>query len=162
MKTNMKAVRSGLAGMATFFFLAASALAQEPVVKDAWVRLLPKEAGALAAYMEIKNPGKSPLVLKEAQSPDFSKVELHKTVVEKGIAKMIPVQSFTIPPQGHLEFKPGGKHIMLIGPKKTFAEGDTTPITLIWEGKENAPLRLEVPLRAQRGDEGKKHHGHGS
>jgi copper(I)-binding protein len=100
------------------------------LVKNAWVREAPPNAKMLAGYFTIMNFSGKDMKITGASSGSFEKVELHKSVQEGGMAKMIPQKSVTVPKQGTVKFQPGGFHLMLMKPKKPLKAGDKVNITL--------------------------------
>jgi copper(I)-binding protein len=59
--------------------------------------------------------------------------ELHQSVEENGVARMLPVDSLEIPAGGSVELKPGGYHIMLMGLKAPLKKGDVLMLQLKFE-----------------------------
>ena len=104
-------------------------------ITEAWVREVPPGVRMSAAYMTITNATDHEVVLVGASSPEFGKVELHNTVVEEGVAKMIPQPQIAIPAKESVAFKPGGLHIMLLEGQKNIVAGNK--ITLVLDFKEN-------------------------
>ncbi len=97
---------------------------------DVWAR--PGLAGGNSAvFFIIENPGKEDVLL-SASSMVADAVEMHRTSMQAGVAKMDQQMSVLIP-KGKTEFKPGDLHVMLIGLKKDLAVGDTFDVTLDFE-----------------------------
>ncbi|MGN7612095.1 copper chaperone PCu(A)C [Magnetococcales bacterium HHB-1] len=128
------------------------------MVHGGWVREAPPSAQVLAAYMVIKNMGKENQSLKEAQSPDFKTIEIHNTIHKNGMATMVKMKDLPVPAGETATLKPGGKHIMLIGPKRLLREGDTVSLTLIFDHD----LKKEVKLSVKKGfgNRQQDHHHH--
>ena len=114
------------------------------VVKHPWVQEPPPGPSTTMAGMVIKNEGDEEDILFGAKSDVARKVELHKTVFENGVAKMVHQKEIVIPPKGKVEFKHHGYHIMLIGLKKKIKEGDKVKITLIF--KKSGEVTVEAPV----------------
>ncbi len=74
-------------------------------------------------------------------------VELHETINQDGVMKMVPQpDGFEIPAGGSVELKPGGKHVMMIGLVSPLEVGQQFPLTLNFDNGES--LALNVPVMA--------------
>ena len=83
-------------------------------------------------------------------SPAAKTAELHETVDENGVMKMVHhPEGWEIPAGGTLELKPGGKHIMLIGLTAPLVAGEKIKVTLNFE-KAGAQT-IDVPVKAMSG-----------
>lgn len=102
------------------------------VIHHPWAR-----AGAQtrpgAGYVVIENHGAAADRLIAAESRIAEMVELHTHVMENGVGKMTQVEAIDVPAGGKAELKPHGFHLMLMGLKQPLAEGDTFPVTLVFE-----------------------------
>lgn len=72
-------------------------------------------------------------------------VEMHRTVMEGGMARMQKVSGIEIPPGATTELKPGGYHVMLIGLRRNLEEGEKFPIVLVF--KEAGRIRVTAEVR---------------
>ncbi len=81
-----------------------------------------------AAYFELINPGKESLRLGRIQSPGFKSIEIHRSVIEKGISRMRRIPTLELQPGQRVQFEPGGMHLMLSGYRKDPTEYLTFPI----------------------------------
>ena len=83
-----------------------------PEISVKWPQML-VEGDSAAAYMVIFNNGKGSDRLKGCTVKEYTQLtcELHDIV--KG--RMQLVRDFEVPPDGTLELKPGGRHLMLFG-----------------------------------------------
>jgi hypothetical protein len=119
-------------------------------IKEPYARSSPMAAETGAAFMTITNNGSAADKLVSASSPAAKTVELHETVDENGVMKMVHhPEGWEIPAGGSLELKPGGKHIMLIGLNAPLEAGKTIQITLNFE-KAGAKT-IEIPVKAMTG-----------
>ena len=120
------------------------------VVKDAFARASPMGAQTGAAFATIVNNGQAADRLVSASSPAAETVELHETVDENGVMKMVHhPEGWEIPSGGTLELKPGGKHIMLIDLTAPLKAGKKIQVTLNFE-KAGAQT-IDVPVQAMSG-----------
>ncbi|MES0826052.1 copper chaperone PCu(A)C [Ruegeria sp. SCP11] len=139
--------------------LATSAMAQDTItVDDAYARSSGKTAKAGAAFMMIQNTGDADDRLIGVESDAAARVELHTHLVDdNGVAKMVHVEDGFVIPAGEAHMlKRGGDHVMFMGLTAPFEQGETVPVTLIFE--KAGEVEVEVPVDLERKDEG----GHGS
>ncbi len=115
------------------------------VVEDAWVRAVPPVSTVSAGFMKLKNLGDEEDVLIGVES-DISEVgEIHTTYMEDGFMKMRMLKEVKVPAGGSVEFKPGGKHLMLINLNKHPKKGDK--VKLILRFKKTGTLEVEAEVR---------------
>lgn len=115
-------------------------------VSHPWTRATPPGADVAAAYLDIRNTGKEKDRLIAASTPAAERVEMHVMAHEGGVMKMREVQSLDVPARKHLVLRPGGAHLMLVGPRKTFAKGQRIPLVLRFE--RGGDLHVELEVRA--------------
>lgn len=126
------------------------------VINQPYAKATMPGAKVAAAYMQVKNTGKSPVTLTAATTPACEKVEVHTMSMDGGIMRMREVTGgVTIPPGETVKFVSGGMHLMLMGLKQQLTPGTTIPMTLTFTG---APAQtVQFPVQAM-GDSG--HHNH--
>lgn len=122
--------------------LAASPAAATLVVEDPWARATPPGASVAGGYLVIRNTGPAPDRLVGASSPIADRVEMHVSFEDDGIMRMRQQDSLAIPAGGHLELKPGAGHLMFVGLKQPFKEGQLVPLILRFE--HGGELRTEL------------------
>jgi copper(I)-binding protein len=116
-------------------FIAAPAFADgnDLKVDQAWARATPGNAKTAAVYLTITNNGTAPDTLESASTPAADKAELHDTKMENNVMEMRPVGPLTIAPGKSVVLAPSGYHLMLTGLKAPLKEGQTVPVTLIFD-----------------------------
>lgn len=124
--------------------LSTAALA-EVQVNDPWIAEAPPTAMALAAFMVLENDGDAPRSLVAAEAPGFDRIELHQSIEENGVHRMIRQEAIRIPANGQTPLEPGGYHVMLIGIQKPLQAGDEVPIQLTFANGERK--QIDVPVR---------------
>ena len=117
------------------------------MVMDPWVPLAPPAAKAHAAFVMIHNHSDNPKTLISASSKNYKMVHIHQSEEKDGIATMSMVEQIQIPAGGMLTMKPGGLHIMLMGPKTPVNIGDEIPVTLNFEDGTSVELKALVKKR---------------
>ena len=90
-----------------------------------------------AGYFTMTNNSQQPIVITQVTSPQFGSVEMHESVVEDGVARMVGMDELALSPGATVEFAPGGKHLMLMRPGDDlslvtldFYAGDTVVLTI--------------------------------
>jgi copper(I)-binding protein len=124
---------------------AVSTLAAAQVdVQDAWTRATAPGSKIAAGYMTIKNAAGSPDRLVGATSPLAERVEMHVHIKDGDVVRMREVKGYDVPAKGTYELKPGAAHLMFVGIKHPFKEGEKVPATLRFEhaGAVNVEFRV--------------------
>lgn len=128
--------------------LGACAGPSEPDIElsDAWSRQSPKMANASAAFLVITNSGGAADALLGASTDVCDTVELHESIMEDDVMKMRPVEGgrIEIPGNEVVELKPGGLHVMLIGPKHDLRPGDLYILRLEFEKSGIRTVQVKV------------------
>jgi copper(I)-binding protein len=90
-----------------------------------------------AGYLTLHNNTDEDIAIDRVTSPQFGKVEMHETVIEDGVARMSALGELVLPAAAAVEFKPGGKHLMLMRPGENldtvtleFHSGDAVVLTV--------------------------------
>lgn len=112
-------------------------------------RPAPLAGGNGAVYLTVVNGREIALQLVAATSPAAATVEIHETIEDDGVMRMVHhPEGFAIAPMSRLELRPGGKHIMLVDLTDALAVGDTIDLTLTFEeeGGAQATMGLTVPV----------------
>ena len=97
-----------------FIFITNAANALDVIIESPTVRLMPPSTNMTAGYFIISNNSNKDIVLVEVNSSKFKTIEMHNTVKENDVMKMVKQNSITIPANSKLEFKPMSYHLMLM------------------------------------------------
>ncbi|MFU0505251.1 copper chaperone PCu(A)C [Pseudaminobacter sp. NGMCC 1.201702] len=89
------------------------------------------------------------------------RAEIHRSVVENGVASMRPVDGLALEPDATVDFESEKLHIMFIGPKQWLQDGDTFPATLVFEKAGAVDVEFVVQRKASE-PAAEDHSGHGS
>lgn len=133
-------------GGALWLALGAAASADGIEVRDAWIRQ-PPPGGSAAGYLTLANHGDTARELVGVRSDAAERVELHRTRVEDGVARMRRVESIELPAGGEVVLAPRGLHLMLIRPR-ALKEGDEVELKLELDGDELLSTRATVRREA--------------
>ncbi|WP_066185050.1 MULTISPECIES: copper chaperone PCu(A)C [unclassified Guyparkeria] len=138
----------------------AAVQAAELQVSEPWVALAPPGAHATAGFMELHNPGDEPVDLVAADADGFDAVELHRSVNENGMHRMIEQERITVPAGGSVRLAPGGYHVMLIGIQRELAEGENVTLELTLADGSRQTVDAPVTPRGQAMGSHDSGHGH--
>jgi copper(I)-binding protein len=114
-------------------------------IRDCWVRWLPANLPA-GGYLTLVNDSDVPVSLIGAASAAYAEVSIHRSTVQGGSTRMMPVSAITIRAHATLNFADAGYHLMLQQPKKALQPGDHVPITLKFAAR--APIEAQFELRS--------------
>lgn len=143
----MKPILSIAIAIAIAATLFAGAAHAQVTVKDAWVRATVPQQKATGAFMHLHAASPSRLVA--VSSPLTPAVEVHEMSMDGDIMRMRPVKALDLPAGKAVELKPGGYHVMLLNLTEQVREGDTVPLTLVFERKDGKTesVKLMAPVR---------------
>ncbi len=127
---------------------------------DPWIREAPPGMTMLGGYVTLHNTGRSAVQVVGAESAAFGSIELHKTEVVDGTAKMLRQDRLEIPAGGELALKPGGYHLMLMQPKRPLKAGDKVDITFKLGDKTTQSASFEVRKATGAAADGDAHQHH--
>ena len=113
-------------------------------ISEAWVRMAPPKMKAHAGYFKIENHGTAERILVGVESPSYAKAEMHVSGMKDGMMMMQRLEQVAIAPGKSAEFKTGGAHIMLVGPKIPQVEGEKVPLTLKFQNGETLLVELLI------------------
>jgi len=116
-------------------------------VSDAWVRAGPPGVAVLAGYLTLSNSGTNEAVIDKVTSPDFMAVEIHRTVVKEGMARMLHQDKLTVPAGGKTVLAPGGLHLMLMHSNRALQPGQE--VQLILHPANSGPVIIKATVKNQ-------------
>lgn len=120
-------VALGLAGIVAARQIAAADLA----VARPWTLAIPTGAPTAAGYLTIENHGAEADRLIAVRSSQAERIDIHEIAVIDGVAKMRPLaEGLVLPPGGTLALEPGGRHLMIWGPRGAWTPGARIPLEL--------------------------------
>lgn len=112
--------------------------------EDAWVRLPAVQGRPGAAYFTVTG-GAQATSLVAVSSPAAIRAEIHEMKHAGEMMTMAPVKDVPVAAGDRVEFKPGGKHVMLYDLSPEVRAGGTVPLRLAFaDGKTievNAAVR---------------------
>jgi copper(I)-binding protein len=126
-------------------------------IEQAWTRATPPNAPVAGGFLTIRNDGDRADRLVSVTSPDAASVEIHRMTMDDGVMRMrkladgLPIDAKSI-----MTLKPGGYHLMFIGPKRPIVAGGTVTATLRFEKAGTREVRFDVRALGSSGE--KPHH----
>lgn len=137
-----------------------TAMADGVAVEAPFARATAGPARNGATFLTVRNAGAEADRLIGAKTPVAERAELHTHLHENGVMKMRPVEAIAVPAGGVATLEPGGDHIMMMGLKAPLKEGESFPLTLIFE--KAGEVTVDVPIGgvgAMQGSGDSSHHG---
>lgn len=96
-------------------------------------------------FMTIENEGPEADRLISASSPVAADVQIHAMAMQGDVMKMRHLsEGLELPPGETVTLAPGGNHLMFMGLKQAFVEGETVPVTLVFEKAGSVEISLPV------------------
>ncbi len=130
MRNHMRIALSLVVGM-TCWPLTGRAADAGLTVENSWAR--PAAVGQMGViYLTVKDTG-APDRLVGVKTPVAEDAQLHISKMDGNMMQMRPVDAIPVAPGQPLVLSPGGYHVMLMGLKHALKEGDTVPVTLVFE-----------------------------
>ena len=118
---------------------------EDVVVEGAWSRASIGMNRPGAAYMTIRNTGDTPLTLIGLVTPLAMMPEIHQSKTNAdGVSSMAPTDEITIAPGESVSLEPGGLHAMLMQLQTPMTEGESYPLTLLFD--DGGEVTVEVPI----------------
>ena len=115
------------------------------VLEQAWTRATPPNAPVAGGFLTIRNNSDRADRLVSVTSPDAASVEIHQMTMDGGVMRMRKLaDGLPIDANAVVTLKPGGYHLMFIGPKKPFAQGGTVTASLRFEHAGTRTIKFEV------------------
>ncbi|MBN9091517.1 MAG: copper chaperone PCu(A)C [Reyranella sp.] len=122
-------------------------------IGNPWARATPPTAPSGGGFLSITNTGTTPDRLVSAKSPAADMVQVHEMKMDGNVMRMREIEKgLEIAPGATVTLAPGGLHLMMMGLKAPFKQGEKVPVTLTFEkaGKIDVEL-VVVPIGATPG-----------
>lgn len=130
---------------ASLVLIAAPAVADDIIIKQAWSRATPKGAQVAAGYLVIENHGDVADKLISAASPAAAKIEIHEMTTLDGIMVMRPIEGGLVIPAGaSVTLAPGASHLMFVGIAAPFTEGQRVGAALMFDRAGKIDVGFDV------------------
>ncbi|MDH5407056.1 MAG: copper chaperone PCu(A)C [Gammaproteobacteria bacterium] len=130
--------------IASLLFLNTAIAAQTLKFSKGWSPEAPPVTRVMAGYFTVKNSHKNEILITEISSPQFDNVEIHRTIHEGGMAKMRWQPHIHVPAGKTVMLEPGGKHLMLMKPKRRLKKGDTIELQITLSNNMTQTIQLSI------------------
>jgi periplasmic copper chaperone A len=150
-------IGSAVVGAALMTVVLASA-GESLQAENAWVPWAPPGLKVHVAYMTIVNRGATDQIIVSAESTDYERIELHRSVIKDGVSTMEAIGEVKVPANGRVEFAPTGLHLMLIGPRRPQALDGHVQIVLRLSSGEEVDVSAVIRRRDDAGHGAHSHH----
>tara|TARA_B100001250_G_scaffold115499_1_gene97877 strand:- start:1842 stop:2294 length:453 start_codon:yes stop_codon:yes gene_type:complete len=114
-------------------------------VTNLWIKEAPPTVSVLVAYAKLKNNTDTSLSLTSIESPFFSSIEIHRSIIKNDTASMERHTTLEIPSKATVELAPGDFHLMLFNPKKPLKIDDAP--TLIFGFSDGTQITVRAPIK---------------
>lgn len=121
---------------------ASKAIKNNIMTVNAWAKASVGNMQVSAAYLMIGNIGREDVTLTSVETPVADQAEIHTMMIEGDIARMRALPTLDIPAGEEIVMEPGGVHIMLMGLHNQLKNGDTFPLTLVF----NKTVKINVDV----------------
>jgi len=127
-------------------------------IRHPWAKATLAGQPVAGGFIKITNNGTETDRLLKISSSVADMIQVHEMKVEDGVMKMGEIPGgLEIAPGATVELKPGGLHVMFMGIKAPFKEGETVKATLAFEKAGAIEVEFKVDA-AKPGDDAHKHH----
>ena len=116
-------------------------------IENAWIQEPPPGVSVLAAYGRISNHSDQALALVRASSPDFARIEIHRSIVKDDRVSMEKLGRLPIPAHGFTALMPGDYHLMLFEPARRLVAGDSVSLQLYFDNGQSHGATARVERR---------------
>lgn len=113
-------------------------------VMNAWIKEASEYSRMNAGYMTLLNVGEEEITLVKVESDAFDSVEVHEMAVIDGLMEMRELTDLVIPANARAQMAPGGKHLMMAGPRKPLHKGERVEVVLTFESGISQTVSLPV------------------
>ena len=142
-------MRSLLLALALFIGFAGIAQAQSSSdgsieIVAPWARASVAGVPSGGAFLTIINKGTTDDQLVSASTPVAGMAELHRTENDNGVMRMVPIAAIDVKAGQKVALAPGGYHVMLMDLKAPLTEGQSFPLTLVFDKAGKIDVMVKV------------------
>jgi len=113
-------------------------------VMNAWVREAVPESPVLGGYLTLVNGSQQAVTLERIESSQFDSIEIHKMGEVDGMMQMQRIDELTLDVGSSVVLKPGGKHLMMMGPERDLVTGDNVEVVFHFTNGARQVINLPV------------------
>lgn len=108
-------------------------------------------------YFKVEG-GPQPVELVAVTAELAQRVEMHESVKENGVVTMKPLARAAVPAKGTMEFKQGGKHLMIWGINGAAVRAGKLPMAFVFTNNNNERILFDMVIKPAAGAEGAMDH----
>ena len=97
-------------------------------------------------YFKVQG-GPQPVELVAVTADLAQRVEMHESVRENNVVEMKPIDVAPVPAKGTLEFKQGGKHLMIWGINPAAVRAGKLPMAFVFTNNNNERILFDLPIK---------------
>ncbi len=128
--------------------LACEAKESEGIIFDNLLIYAPFPGNSVTAgYTNIVNQSNKNIAIISITSPQFRNVEIHETVIQDGIAKMIEIKQLMIPKNDSILLERGGKHLMFFDSRSEIEKGQNIDLEVLFSNNEKITFSVSATSR---------------
>lgn len=109
-------------------------------------------------YFEVEG-GPRPVELVAVTADLAQRVEMHESVKEGGLMTMKPLDRAAVPAKGKLEFKQGGKHLMIWNINPAAVRVGKMTMAFVFTNNNNERILFDMPIKAAPASDNISHGG---
>lgn len=153
-----------LLSIIAFIFTANAANAIDVTIESPKIRLMPPGVNMTAGYFTIINNSDKDITIVGVSSSKYDSMEIHDTVKDGDVMKMVKQDSVTISANARFEFKPMSYHLMFMMPEEDFKENQEIDVTFITKSgdvfssvftvKKMTVMKMKMKMKMDMGDMG--------
>lgn len=162
----MALLKTTLAVLAAFIAFTAPSIAHDYTADNIqighpWSRPTPPSAKVAGGYVKLTNAGSEPDRLIAITSPIANRAEIHRSVIENGVASMRPLDGVVIESGATVSFEAERLHFMFIEPNRQLRNGERFPATLVFEkaGRVDVEFMVQMRTSASAAEDDSRHGG---
>ena len=100
-----------------------------------------------AAYLTLTNNSDQSITIDNVTSPQFARVQMHETVIQDDVARMLALAPLIVERHTSMHFEPGGKHLMMSAATKETVAG--MPVTVEFHYDNNGLLIVATTVSSR-------------
>jgi copper(I)-binding protein len=113
-------------------------------VEQPWIRAGGDDEVMLPGYAVLRSDANTPWSLDRVTARGFVMVMIHRVVLQDGATRMVMQDSLTIPPGETIVMNDKGYHLMFMGPRKEYKDGDK--ISVVLHFRDQKPVKMKFPV----------------
>lgn len=129
--------------------------AADLLVSHAWIEEGPPGLTVLAGYLDLANRGDHELTIKQISSTIAERIEIHRTEIEANTVTMRRIPTLVLAPHSHLDFKPGGYHLMIFGVANPPRAGEKVRLDITTDAGNHVLVDADVRKLGEEGGQNK-------